>query len=73
MNSFAQDWANVLAVTGERRHRPSNPFGENIYFTTAESDNLGEVAVDAWFEEIAKFNGSDEESRLFANSATRKL
>lgn len=72
MNSFAQEWADKLASTGRLGHRPSNPFGENIYYTT-ELDHLGNSAVDGWYEEIKKFRPGDSESGVWANTPTRKL
>jgi len=52
-------------------HRKDNVYGENLYLSL-DFNNLGEQAVDSWYNEITKFNIADEESELVNNIATRK-
>jgi len=52
-------------------HRKDNVYGENL-FSSLDFNNLGEQAVDSWYNEIIKFNIADEETELGYNIATRK-
>ncbi|XP_026812104.1 uncharacterized protein LOC113553133 isoform X2 [Rhopalosiphum maidis] len=72
LTNCAQDWANKIAKQGIFQHRDNNVYGENLY---ADSDlnNLGKKAVDAWYNEITKFNIDDKESELGSNSATHHM
>ncbi|XP_060837458.1 uncharacterized protein LOC132919695 [Rhopalosiphum padi] len=72
LTNCAQDWANYIAKQGTFQHRDNNAYGENLY---ADSDlnNLGKKAVDAWYNEITKFNIDGEESDLGSNSATHHM
>lgn len=71
MNNCAQDWANQMAKSNIFDHRQNNEYGENLY-SSSKSNNLGEKAVDSWYNEIISFNIDDDEDRLFINTPTRK-
>ncbi|XP_025204255.1 putative uncharacterized protein DDB_G0286901 [Melanaphis sacchari] len=72
INNCAQDWANNLAKLQTLQHRQNNAYGENLY-ADQDLNNLGEKAVDAWYNEITKFNIDDEESGLGSNSGTHHM
>jgi arsenate reductase-like glutaredoxin family protein len=56
MAQLAQDWANQLAKRGcEMQHRPSNKFGENIYWCSGFKATPQAVA-DSWADERKDFN-----------------
>lgn len=71
MNNCAQDWANQMAKSQMFGHRQNNVYGENL-FSNLDFNNLGEKAVETWYNEITKFNIGDEEAELSSNIATRK-
>jgi len=52
-------------------HRQDNVYGENL-FSSLDPNNLGNTAVDSWYNEITKFNIDDEENELSSNIETRK-
>jgi uncharacterized protein YkwD len=52
---FAQDWANTLAREDRMRHRPSNRYGENIYWQS-NNDVSGAQVVSDWYGEIAQYD-----------------
>jgi len=72
LTNCAQDWANSLAKRRTFQHRDNNAYGENLY-ADSNLNNLGKKAVDAWYNEITKFNINDEESELGNNSATHHM
>ncbi|MCB1036642.1 MAG: hypothetical protein KDD47_22645, partial [Acidobacteria bacterium] len=49
--AFADEWARALAPRGlDLRHRPNNPYGENLFALTGRRASPAEV-VDAWGSE----------------------
>jgi len=52
-------------------HREDNVYGENLYMSS-DSNNLGEKAVESWYNEITQFNVNDDEDGLSGNSPIRK-
>ena len=52
--NVAQGWANRLAQQGSMYHS-NNGYGENIYWTSTQSDNLV-PAVDSWYGEVSQYN-----------------
>lgn len=61
MNNCAQDWANNMAKQQLFDHRPDNVYGENLYGNT-NLKNLGEIAVDSWYNEMSIFTIGNEEN-----------
>lgn len=53
------------------QHRPNNKYGENIYIRS-DLNNLGEKAVNGWYNEIKDFNPDHDEDELIRNTITRK-
>lgn len=53
-------------------HRPNNKYGENIYMGSGSTENLGDNVVDAWYNEILKFNLNDNENYISQRSGIRK-
>lgn len=72
LNNCAQDWANQMVKLQIFDHRKDNVYGENLYLSL-DFNNLGEQAVDSWYNEITKFNIADEESELVNNIATHHM
>jgi len=52
-------------------HRENNEYGENLY-SSSELNNLGEKAVENWYNEIIGFNIANGEDGLISNTSTRK-
>ncbi|XP_027204113.2 Golgi-associated plant pathogenesis-related protein 1-like [Dermatophagoides pteronyssinus] len=53
----AQEWANKLAESSSMKHRSENKYGENIFMKSGTNISIhGNDAVDAWYDEIHKFN-----------------
>lgn len=71
MSSVAQDWANDIGSRSVMQHRPNNKYGENIYIRS-DLNNLGEKAVNGWYNEIKDFNPDHDEDELIRNTITRK-
>jgi len=42
-------------------HRPDNVYGENLY-GSQDLKNLGETAVDSWYNEMSLFTTDNEEN-----------
>lgn len=59
MNNYAQE------STSE------HGYGENLYASTL-INNLGEAAVDKWYNEIIYYDESDDENQLYASNNIRK-
>ncbi|XP_060867483.1 putative uncharacterized protein DDB_G0282499 [Metopolophium dirhodum] len=72
LNNCAQDWANQMVKLQIFDHRKNNVYGENL-FLSLNFNNLGEQAVDSWYNEITKFNIADEETELDNNIATHHM
>ncbi|XP_001948456.2 uncharacterized protein LOC100162791 isoform X1 [Acyrthosiphon pisum] len=72
LNNCAQDWANQMVKLKIFDHREDNVYGENL-FSSLDFNNLGEQAVDSWYNEITKFNIADEEPELGDNIATHHM
>ncbi|VVC38430.1 Hypothetical protein CINCED_3A000290 [Cinara cedri] len=52
---YAEEWANYLSVKGLLEHRPSSPYGENLFCSWTSLPNHrieGREPVDSWYEEI---------------------
>lgn len=52
---YAEEWANYLSVKGLLEHRPSSPYGENLFCSWTSLPNHrieGNEPVDSWYEEI---------------------
>lgn len=52
---YAEEWANYLTVKGLLEHRPSSPYGENLFccWTSLPNHRIdGREPVDSWYEEI---------------------
>lgn len=70
LNNYAQEWANTLKGQGIQ-HRTDNLYGENIY-KSSDGDNIGQQAVNAWYNELALYNLNDGEEELYGHDAIRK-
>lgn len=54
---YAQEWANHLAKNNSMQHRPDKKYGENIFMKGGTNVTIhGNDAVDAWYDEIHKYN-----------------
>lgn len=54
ITKFAQSWAEQLAEKNQFSHRPNNPYGENIFWS---SGNAGaKVMCDSWYSEENGYN-----------------
>uniref|UniRef100_A0A2S2Q4X9 Golgi-associated plant pathogenesis-related protein 1 n=1 Tax=Sipha flava TaxID=143950 RepID=A0A2S2Q4X9_9HEMI len=71
LNNYAQEWANTLKSRG-LKHRTDNLYGENLY-KTSDSDNIGEQAVNSWYNELALYNLNDDEDELYNRSAVQHM
>ncbi|KAE9544508.1 hypothetical protein AGLY_000049 [Aphis glycines] len=60
LNNCAQDWANYMAENNFFDHRKHNFYGENLYGRQS-LDNLGEIAVDSWYNEMSLFTSANKE------------
>ncbi|XP_025422410.1 uncharacterized protein LOC112692082 isoform X2 [Sipha flava] len=52
---YAEEWANYLSIKGLLEHRPSSPYGENLFCSWTSLPNHrieGREPVDSWYEEI---------------------
>ncbi|XP_022166721.1 uncharacterized protein LOC111031189 isoform X2 [Myzus persicae] len=67
LTNCAQDWANKMARDNKFDHRENNAYGENLY-GSSELNNLGEKAVESWYNEILQFNIDDDEEGLSTNT-----
>lgn len=59
--AHAQEWADSLAANPDCKleHRQKNPYGENIFATSAPRDQFRPVAAsEAWYAEKARFTYS---------------
>lgn len=67
MNSFAEERANELQKTDIFAHRSEKevkmPYGENLYASTV-LENLGESAIDSWYNEIKDYRLDDDEDSI---------
>lgn len=64
MNNHAQEWANILAPEEKLRHRKEHEnkiYGENLYYVSDSVEHLGEVAVNAWYNELRYIRPEDKE------------
>lgn len=52
-------------------HRPNNKYGENIY-ARSEMTDLGNKAVDGWYNELKDFQLGGDENSIIKNTVTRK-
>ncbi|XP_075229267.1 uncharacterized protein LOC142328952 isoform X2 [Lycorma delicatula] len=63
--AFAQDWADTLARTRTFHHRPSNPYGENLFAMRSSDQVTAADACTSWYSEEVKFHSYGQEpSRL---------
>ncbi|XP_050436040.1 uncharacterized protein LOC126842869 isoform X2 [Adelges cooleyi] len=52
---YAEEWAKYLSIKGILDHRPSSPYGENLFccWTSLPNHRIdGREPVDSWYEEI---------------------
>ncbi|KAB0800348.1 hypothetical protein PPYR_06088 [Photinus pyralis] len=59
LNNFAQDWANHLAETDTFSHRPNNPYGENLFWSSVykqTNQDIALTAVEVWYNESQKYD-----------------
>ncbi|MFD9705490.1 CAP family protein [Lentzea sp. NPDC059081] len=50
----AQEWANLLLRTADFRHRPNNPYGENLFWMGGRKRKIDDVvtkALESWYGE----------------------
>lgn len=52
-------------------HRPNNKYGENIY-KRSDLTNLGDKAVNGWYNEMKDFQLDGDEDSINQNTGTRK-
>ncbi|XP_050424460.1 uncharacterized protein LOC126835733 [Adelges cooleyi] len=73
MNAYAQEWSNSIATTNIIKHRPDpHQYGENIFSSSAYLVNMGEVAVQSWYDEIdldGGYNFEGDEKEMSKNSS----
>ncbi|KAE9545243.1 hypothetical protein AGLY_000786 [Aphis glycines] len=60
LKNCAQDWANYMAENNFFDHREHNFYGENLYGRQS-LNNLGEIAVDSWYNEMSLFTSANKE------------
>jgi len=58
----AQDWADTLIARNEFSHRPSSPFGENLFEITGAQSSPAEV-ISGWAAEARDYNYSENRCR----------
>uniref|UniRef100_A0A1B6GU91 SCP domain-containing protein n=1 Tax=Cuerna arida TaxID=1464854 RepID=A0A1B6GU91_9HEMI len=54
ISKFAQAWADHLAEKNQFAHRTNNPYGENIFWSSASAS--AKVMCDSWYGEEAGYN-----------------
>lgn len=54
------------------QHSQHNQYGENIYMNSEMSEDFGNKTVDAWYNEMAEFDLSDNENKISQHSGIRK-
>ena len=61
--SFAQEWANQLAISGKFEHRKQNKYGENLFKMWTSNPKIvtnGIKPVDNWYSEIKLYKFGKE-------------
>ncbi|MEV6244053.1 CAP family protein [Lentzea sp. NPDC051838] len=55
----AQEWADHLHETDGFEHRPNNPYGENLYWSSTSTraiDTVATKALDTWYAESRRYD-----------------
>lgn len=73
---YAEEWANYLTVKGLLEHRPSSPYGENLFccWTSLPNHRIdGREPVDSWYEEIKFHPFGREPTTLKSGDSKRSI
>ncbi|MDX8036395.1 CAP family protein [Lentzea sp. BCCO 10_0856] len=70
VSNTAQQWADHLHETNDFQHRPNNPYGENLYWTSSRTRAIDTVATNAlenWYRESRGYDYSKEMTQSNVN------
>ncbi|UZQ55057.1 CAP domain-containing protein [Trichothermofontia sichuanensis B231] len=70
LTSYAQEWANYLASTGQFNHRPQQQYGENLFWGSGRRWSPTEVVND-WGSEVRDYDYASNRCRSVCGHYTQ--